>query len=167
MFHRDRWAGAVHPWGQLRGRVRGRCTSRLVSSPGTRGPTTVVGPDRPRCEPRGLPARCGVLLVHLLAHEGALSRMRAACWSRCTAKPVAPWVIRCWRGPTSGRSRAPASRYHRARGKVAGAGLAGLGDGDDRRRPCTPIRVWADRVAGFSPSRRCRWSHAAGPGSSN
>ena len=56
-----------------------------LGDPADRLPLGRPRPSRVRA-PR-LPARRGLLLVHLLAHPGALPVRRAACWSRCTARP--------------------------------------------------------------------------------
>jgi nitrate reductase alpha subunit len=49
-----------------------------------------VGPDSPEYEPRGLPARRRVLLVHLLAHPGALPVRARGAAGDVRARPSAP-----------------------------------------------------------------------------
>ena len=45
-----------------------------------------VGSNSPEYEPRGLPARCGLLLVHLFALRASAIPTYAAFCSRCTAR---------------------------------------------------------------------------------
>ena len=125
-----------------------------------------VGPGPAGVRAARLPARRGVLLVHLLAHPGALpvrARRAAGDVPRGEGAPRRP-------GAGLGRHRRPtrsgAARYKAARGK---GGLVRADAGTRRSRwspprTCTPSRRTARTGSPASRrSRRCRWSsHAAG-----
>ena len=131
--------------------------------PADRLPLGGPGPARVRA-PR-LPPRRRVLLVHLLAHPGALpvrARRPAGDVPRGQGPPRRP-------GPGLGRHRGrpragrAATRPHAAR--AAWSGPAGTRPPRSSPPPtCTPSRRWGpDRVAGFSPIPAMSMvSHAAG-----
>ena len=96
-----------------------------------------VGPDQPGVRAPRLPARRGVLLVHLLARPGSATPTSAACCWRCTGRPrPSTSATRCWPGRDIVDDPERARRYKSARGK---GGLVratlGRGDRDRRRRP--------------------------------
>ena len=84
-----RQGGALHPRGELHrlvlveGLRQGR--DHHLGDPADRLPVGRAGPAGVRA-PR-LPARCGLLLVHLLARPGSATPTSAACCCRCTARP--------------------------------------------------------------------------------
>ena len=94
-----------------------------------------VGPGPARVRAARLPARRGVLLVHLLARPGCATRTPAACWcemyreAKAAARRPGGGV-----GGDPGRPGAPPPLPAGPRQGRAGAGLLGRGAGDGRRR---------------------------------
>ena len=120
-----------------------------------------VGPDQPGVRAARLPARGGVLLVHLLAHPGPLP-LRA--WGAAGdvpggARPGS--ATRCRLGATSSDDpeRRQALQVRPRQGRIR-AGRLGRGGRDGRRRPRAHHQDLRARTGspGSRRSPRCRWS---------
>ena len=112
-----------------------------------------------------LPARRGVLLVHVLADPGALPVRPRACWSRCTGRRRPASVTRSRRGRTSRPTRSGAAATSRPGARAVWCGSSW----DEALEIVAAAHVHAikeygpDRVAGFSPIPAMSMvSHAVG-----
>ena len=159
VFYRDRWSHDKVVRSTHGVNCTGSCSWKVYVKDGiitwetqqTDYPS--VGPDRPGVRAARLPARCRVLLVHLLAHPGALPVRPRRAASRCTARPRSGSATRCWPGPTSSTTREAPRRYQQARGK---GGLVRVSWAEAveiiAAAHVHTIKTYGpDRIAGFSP----------------
>ena len=175
MFYRDRWSHDKVVRSTHGVNCTGSCSWKVYvkdgiitwGDPGDRlsRRSARTGPEY---EPRGLPARCGVLLVHLFAH-GARYPYARGVLVEMYRRPSRASAIRCWRGPTSRPIPSAAAGTNAARGK---GGLVRV-TWAEATEMIAAAHVHTIRPMGrtVSPasrrSRRCRWSATPpDPGSS-
>ena len=144
---------------------------RTGSSPGRPSRPTIPAPAQtdPSTSRARLPARGGVLLVHLQPHTQCATRMSAACSSTCSGQPKRATAIR-WspgfdrpgRGAGAGATRGP------GQGRT-GSGELGRGREIAAGAHVYTVKRWGpDRIAGFCRSPRChRCPIPPAPGSSS
>ena len=159
VFYRDRWSHDKVVRSTHGVNCTGSCSWKVYVKDGiitwetqeTDYPS--VGPDRPEYEPRGCPRGAAFSWYTLLADPGALSRMPAACWSRCTGKPRpgSGDPVLAWADIQADPERR--RRYQRARGK---GGLVRVSWAEATELIAAAhvhtIKTYGpDRVAGFSP----------------
>ncbi len=170
-FYRDRWSHDKVVRSTHGVNCTGSCSWKVYVKDGiitwesqqTDYPSRRPGSTRVRAS--GLSARCGVLLVHLLADAGAVSlHPRRAAGDVPRGQGPAS-AIRCWPGPTSSatRSRPSGTRPHAARAGWSGPSWDEAAEMFAAAHVHT-IKTWGpDRVAGFSPIPAMSMvSHAAG-----
>ena len=174
-FYRDRWAHDKVVRSTHGVNCTGSCSWKVYVKDGiitwesqqTDYPSVGPGPARVRA-PR-LPPRRGVLLVHLLAHPGALpvrARRAAGDVPRGQGPPRRPGA---GLGRRRRRPRAGPALQGRPRQGRPGPGELGGGHRDRRRRPRAHHQGAGARTAspGSRRSRRCRWCRTPrAPGSS-
>ena len=140
-FYRDRWSYDKVVRSTHGVNCTGSCSWKVYVKDGiitweqqqTDYPSVGAGPAGVRAA--RLPARCGVLLVHVLADPGALP-VRARRAGRDVPRGQGPArVTRSRPGPTSRPTRERRRRYQQARGKGGLVRVSlGRGAGDRRRR---------------------------------
>ncbi len=153
--------GQLHRLVLVEGLRQGR--DHHLGDPADRLP--VGGPGPPGVRAARLPARRGVLLVHLLADPGALPVRPRRAGGDVPRGQGPAWATRCWPGPRSRTTRSAAAATSRPAARAAWCGSAGTRPSRSSPPPtCTRSRRYGpDRVAGFSPIPAMSMvSHAAG-----
>ena len=171
VFYRDRWSHDRIVRSTHGVNCTGSCSWKVYVKDGiitweTQADRLPVGrPGLARVRAARVPARCGVLLVHLLAHPGPLSLCAGRTAGDVPRGERSARATRCSPGPTHERPRAAGAATRQPAARAASSEPAGT-----RRLSSIAaaqvhtIKTWGpDRIAGFSPIPAMSMaSHAAG-----